>query len=81
MSISAGWLRMTSRIRAISAVLYVLIVMPFGILMMYLFQNAHRKVRRFLALTFLKLFRVKVQVQGELDPRAQILIMNGCDLF
>lgn len=76
MSISAGWLRITSKIRAISAVLYVLIVLPFGILIMYLFQNAHRKVRRFLALTFLKLFRVKVQVQGELDPSAQILIMN-----
>ena len=67
---------MISKIRAISAVLYVLILMPFGIVAMYLFQNSHRKVRRFLALTFLKLFRVKAQVQGELDPSAQILIMN-----
>ena len=67
---------MISKIRAISAVLYVLILMPFGIAAMYLFQNSHRKVRRFLALTFLKLFRVKAQVQGELDPSAQILIMN-----
>ncbi len=67
---------MTSKIRVFSAILYALLVIPLTILFIYLFQNAQRKVRQITAKIFLALFRVRVNVKGELDPSAQILVLN-----
>ena len=67
---------MISKIRAFSALLYILLVMPFAIALMYSFNAFHRTIRRSIALVFLKLFRVKTYIQGSLDPSAQILILN-----
>ncbi|MCI5969512.1 lysophospholipid acyltransferase family protein [Helicobacter sp.] len=67
---------MMSKIRAYSALVYILLVIPFGIVLMYGFNAFHRKIRQSIALVFLKLFRVKAHIQGALDPSAQILIMN-----
>lgn len=67
---------MISKIRAYSALLYILLVVPFGIALMYIFNAFHRIIRRSIALVFFKLFRVKPYIQGNLDPSAQILIMN-----
>ena len=65
-----------SKIKAFSAVLYVIFVVPWSILLMCLFPKHHRKVRRITAYVFFKLFRVEVKVIGELDKTAQILVMN-----
>lgn len=67
---------MTSKIRAFSAILYTLLVIPFTILLMYLFQGAQRKVRQITAKSFLALFGVQANIKGELDPSAQILVLN-----
>lgn len=65
-----------SRIRAYGALLYVLLVMPFGIALMYALQFAHRRIRRGIAGLFLAIFRVKAHIQGKMDLDAQILILN-----
>lgn len=67
---------MISKIRAYSALFYILLVIPFGIVLMYIFGTLHRKIRKSIALTFFKLFRIKTYTQGSLDPTAQILIIN-----
>ncbi|AWI33405.1 lysophospholipid acyltransferase family protein [Helicobacter apodemus] len=67
---------MISKIRAFSAVLYVLLVIPWSILFMYLFPKYHRKVRRVTASAFFKLFGVSAKIIGELDKTAQVLVMN-----
>ncbi len=67
---------MVSKIRAFSAVVYVVLVIPFCIALMYGFPKFHRKIRRATAWIFIKLFRVKAQVIGERDREARILVMN-----
>ncbi|MBX7490191.1 lysophospholipid acyltransferase family protein [Helicobacter turcicus] len=67
---------MISKIRAYSALLYILFVIPFGIVLMYAFNVFHRKIRKSIAAVFFCLFRVRVSAEGKLDPTAQILIMN-----
>ncbi len=67
---------MMCKIKAISAFCYILIALPFGILLMYLFNGFQRKIRHGLARTFLGIFRIRAYVSGSLDPTAQILIMN-----
>ncbi|TLD82441.1 1-acyl-sn-glycerol-3-phosphate acyltransferase [Helicobacter sp. MIT 11-5569] len=67
---------MISKIRAYSALLYILLIMPLVIVCMYVFNTSHRAIRKFMALLFFKLFRIKVTTQGSLDSSAQILIMN-----
>lgn len=65
-----------SKIRAVSGILFTLLVMPLMILLMYVFRNHHRKIRKFCAQWFLKIFGVKAEVTGEPDLQAQILLMN-----
>lgn len=67
---------MISKIRAISATIYVLLVMPLLIALMYLWRDGQRKMRQVMAKSFLFIFRVKAQVEGEIDSSAQILIIN-----
>ena len=67
---------MISKIRALSGVLYTLLVIPFAILLMYWLKKSQRKVRQITAKTFITLFGVQAKVEGELVPNAQILVMN-----
>ena len=67
---------MISKIRAFSALLYVLFIAPFLILFMYVFRNKNRVMRQFVAKLFLKIFRVKYEEIGNIDKEAQILVMN-----
>lgn len=67
---------MISKIRALSAIFYTLLFIPFTIALMYLFPNAQRKFRQITARGFLKLFGVRTNIQGELDSSAQILVLN-----
>ncbi|MCL9823496.1 lysophospholipid acyltransferase family protein [Helicobacter colisuis] len=67
---------MVSKIRAFSAVIYTMVVIPFSIALMYCFQKSHRKIRIATAKAFMKLFGVRVQVFGEIDKEARILVMN-----
>lgn len=67
---------MISKIRALSAVFYTLLAIPFAILLMYLFKNVQRKIRQITAKIFIILFGVRAEIKGELDPSAQILLIN-----
>ncbi|MDD6056062.1 MAG: lysophospholipid acyltransferase family protein [Helicobacter sp.] len=67
---------MLSKIRAWSAILYVLLVIPFTILFMYILKDKQRDIRRLTARVFLKLFSTKAEVLGSIDESAQILILN-----
>lgn len=67
---------MISKIRAYSALLYILLVIPFGIALMYVFNSSHRTIRKSIAAVFFYLFRVKFSIEGKPDLTAQILIMN-----
>ncbi|WP_233704054.1 lysophospholipid acyltransferase family protein [Helicobacter mesocricetorum] len=65
-----------SKIRACSAIFYVLLLVPWSILLMYIFPQHHRIVRRVTASLFFRLFGVNAKIIGELDKTAQILVMN-----
>lgn len=67
---------MVSKIRAFSAAVYIALVIPFCIALMYVFQKSHRKIRALTAGAFIKLFGVRAQVLGEIDKEARILVMN-----
>lgn len=67
---------MISKIRAVSAIVYTLLVIPFSILFMYLLPKYHRKIRKITADFFYKIFFVKAEEIGEIDKEAQILVMN-----
>ncbi|EES88852.1 lysophospholipid acyltransferase family protein [Helicobacter canadensis] len=67
---------MVSKIRAFSAIVYIAVVIPFCIALMYCFQKSHRKIRAITAKVFIQIFGVKAQVFGEIDKEARILVMN-----
>lgn len=54
----------------------MLLVIPFGIALMFIFNASHRAIRKGIASTFFKLFNIKVTTQGKLDDSAQVLIIN-----
>lgn len=65
-----------SKIKGIIALSYVLIALPFVIFLMWIFNKSHRKIRKNSASLFLKTFRVKAKVIGEIDDDARIYVMN-----
>jgi len=67
---------MLSKIRAILTVLQFTITVSVVIICMYIFKNNNHKIRRLWAKMQMKLMGVEVIVKGELDPNAQMLLMN-----
>ena len=67
---------MISKIRALSAMIYIALIIPFCIGFMYIFQKSHRKIRKITALFFVKLFNVKAKIIGKMDCEARVLVMN-----
>jgi 1-acyl-sn-glycerol-3-phosphate acyltransferase len=67
---------MLLKIRALFAVLQFTLTVSVVIVCMYLFKKNNRKVRRIWAKLQMKLMGVDIVIKGELDPNAQMLLMN-----
>ncbi len=65
-----------NRIRALFAVLQFTITVSIVIILMYVVNKSNHKFRRLWAKMQMKLLGVQVIVKGELDPNAQMLLMN-----
>ncbi len=65
-----------SKIRALFTVLQFTITVSVVIICMYIFKNSNYKIRRIWAKMQMKLMGVTVIVEGELDPNAQMVLMN-----
>ncbi|MGP1449843.1 MAG: lysophospholipid acyltransferase family protein [Wolinella sp.] len=64
------------KIRAVISVLFALLVVPFVIVLMYLFPSSHRTFRRACGRVFLWVSGVKVKLHGELSTEARIIMLN-----
>ncbi len=67
---------MLSKIRAVLTVLQFTITVSVVIICMYIFKNNNHKIRRLWAKMQMKLMGVELIVKGDLDPNAQMLLMN-----
>lgn len=65
-----------NKIRALFSVLQFTITVSVVIILMYLLNKSNHKFRRIWAKMQMKLMGVEVIVKGELDPNAQMLLMN-----
>lgn len=67
---------MFNKFRALLFFVLMFLLVPLATLLMYLFRKNHRLIRRNLANLFLKLFGIRVDEVGSLDPEADMLILN-----
>ncbi len=69
------------RIKALYVVIEFVLTVSIIIVLMYIFNRYHRQIRRFWAKMQSKLIGYKIVVKGEIDPKAQMLIMNHQSLL
>ncbi|MEA3288535.1 MAG: lysophospholipid acyltransferase family protein [Campylobacterota bacterium] len=65
-----------SKIRAILVVIQMALTVTIVILLMYIFNSNNRRIRKAWASLQMKLLGIKLEVKGELDNDAQMLILN-----
>lgn len=65
-----------NKIRAILAILQFTITVSVVIILMYLFNTANHKFRRIWAKMQMKFIGAEMIIKGELDPNAQMLLLN-----
>jgi len=77
MKILDGYEKMIlNKIRALLTILQFTITVSVVLICMYVFNKNNHKIRRIWAKMQMKLMGVEVIVKGELDPKAQMLLMN-----
>jgi 1-acyl-sn-glycerol-3-phosphate acyltransferase len=64
------------KLRAFLTIIQMVITVTITIILMYIFRNNTKKIRRAWAAMQLKLLGIKLEVQGEADPQANMQIMN-----
>lgn len=64
------------KIRAIFTLIQMIITVSTVIVLMYLFNKNHHKIRRIWAKMQMKLLGITLKVKGEIDPTAQMVVMN-----
>jgi 1-acyl-sn-glycerol-3-phosphate acyltransferase len=65
-----------SKIRGILTLIQFVITVSITILLMYLFNKHHHKIRKVWTTLQVKLLGIKLEVQGELDASCDMVIMN-----
>ena len=67
---------MIAKIRAIFTVIEMIITVTITIILMYTFRSKNRTIRRVWAALQMKLLGIKLEVVGEIDSSADMLVMN-----
>ena len=67
---------MIAKLRAIFTLIEMIITVTITIILMYTFKSKNRTFRRVWASMQMKLLGIKLDVVGEIDPNADMLVMN-----
>lgn len=65
-----------SRLRALFTLIQFVITISIVIILMYIFRKKNHTIRYYWARMQLKLLGVKLEIKGQLDPNADMLMMN-----
>jgi len=65
-----------SKIRAVITLIQLIITVSVVIILMYIFKKHNRSIRKVWGQLQLKLMGIKLEITGEIDPNAHMIIMN-----
>jgi len=65
-----------ARLRAFFTIIQMMITVTITITLMYMFNKHHRKIRQVWASMQMKLMGIKVEIVGEIDYSADMIVMN-----
>ena len=65
-----------SKIKAILTLIQLIITVSIVIVLMYIFKKQNRKIRMIWAKLELKLMGISLEIEGEVDKNADMIVMN-----
>jgi len=67
---------MIGKLRAVFTILEMIVTVTITIILMYLFRSKNRGLRRAWASMQMKLLGITLEIKGEIDPNADMLVLN-----
>jgi len=67
---------MIGKLRAVFTILEMIVTVTITIILMYLFRSKNRGLRRAWAAMQMKLLGITLEIKGDIDPNADMLVMN-----